>query len=580
MKTHFKKFAPSKSSKRGASSLRVQALLKSAVEMHQSGDLDQALAHYTAVLSEEPKNFEALHLSGLIAYQKKNPERGARLMREALKINPNSLACMVNLGLAEHALGNFERAIEKYSAALSVQTFLASAFYNRANAYKEQCKWELALYDYQRALLINPAYWEAYLNLGLVLEQFANWGGALISLKRVIAINPFCMKAYNNRGNIYKKTEQWIPALSDYDMCLKFDQRYVDAYINKANLLKDLGYYEQASLLYTQALSLEPDNAKVLWNKSLLSLLQENFEEGWKNYEKRWSPENTAQLNPYLSKMPEITAHLQWRGEQTLRGKKLLIYAEQGLGDSIQFVRFVPFLAELGATVYLAVQAPLFELFKCIQGVHQLLVLGHALPEIDLACPLMSLPLALGLTSAEQFESEPYLEAQELRVLNWLNGLPPQRPRVGVSWRGSKYHAGDKHRSIALSRFKDCLSPVANYVSLQKDVTQDEAILLREEVGALDVAHALKDFSDTAALCKTLDLVICVDTSVAHLAAALGLEVWLLTPFSPDWRWTAQGERSKWYKNLKLYRQSNWGQWDAPLDKVRLDLVDKFKKVV
>jgi tetratricopeptide (TPR) repeat protein len=577
MRTPFKKQHLSKGNQRLVSSQRVQALLKCAVEMHQRGELDEALGHYTAVLSAEPKNFEALHLSGLIAYQKANPGHGAMLMREALKINPLSVACMVNLGLAEHALGNFELAIEKYRTALSIQPFLASAFYNRANVYKEQCRWDLAEGDYQIAIVINPGYWEAYLNLGVVQEHRANWGGSLDSLKKVIVINPRCVKAYNNRGNVYKKTEQWMQALNDYDMCLKFDQRYVDAYINKGNLLKELGYYDQASLLYSQALSLEPKNSKVLWNKSLLSLLQEDFNEGWKNYETRWSRENTAQLNPYLSNLPEITAHLQWRGGQTLSGKKLLIYAEQGLGDSIQFVRFVPLLAQLGATVYLAVQLSLFELFKCIHGVDRLCVLGQALPEFDLACPLMSLPLALGLTSTEQFGSEPYLAAQDLRVLNWMEILPSQRPRVGVVWRGSQYHANDKYRSLTWSKFKDCLSPVTNYVSLQKDINQEESIFLQQEVGVLDVANQLKDFSDTAALCKTLDLVICVDTSVAHLAAALGVEVWLLIPYSPDWRWTAQGDRSKWYKNLKLYRQSQWGQWDAPLNKVRLDLEAKFK---
>lgn len=562
---------------------RVQNLLKSAVDLHQRGALAQALEIYNCVLASEPKNFEALHLSGLIAYQTKNYPLGVKLMRQALGVNPKSVACLVNLGLAEHATADYEGAIGRYNCALKLQPQFAAAYYNRGNVYKDLGLWDQSVCDYQNAIEIKPDYWEALLNLAVVLESNKYWIPSLQILNRVLQINPHCIKAYNNRGNIHKGLERWRDALADYETCIKLDQSYVDAYINKANLLKDLAYFEQANEVYKMALTLEPQNPRALWNQSLQSLLRGDFSEGWKNYEARWSPDNAGKLNPYLSKLPHIANIEQWRGEQDLSDKRLLIYAEQGLGDSIQFARFVPDLARVCAFVYVAVQPSLVKLFENsklfidLSQTVKVLSLAESLVDCDFACPLMSLGLALSLNNSDLFRPDPYLTFEPGKSIRVLESFHKSHtPRVGLVWRGSHFHANDKYRSIALETFKSCLAPVAEFISLQKDITNEELELLSQEKNVKDGNPLIDDFLDTAVLCTALDLIICVDTSVAHLAAAMGKEVWLLIPVSPDWRWMIGRDDSPWYTNLRLYRQSEIGDWSSVLGRVNRDLISKF----
>lgn len=570
---------------------RVQNLLKEAVDLHQKGALSEALALYKSVLSIESKNFEALHLSGLIAYQTKNPAKGVELMGQALKINPQSLACMVNLGLAEHATGDLVSASGIYQKALTLKKDFAQAHYNLANVYKDQSNWEAAIAGYEKAICLQPDYTEALLNLANVLETCQRLEVARLYLNRVLFINPYLSRAYNNRGNINKKLERWRDALNDYDTSIQLDQEYIDVYVNKGNLLKDLGYWEAADGCYTKGLQLDPHHPKAVWNKSLLNLLFGNFEQGWIGYETRWSAENAQALNLNLKEQLKVNSIREWRGSESINGKRLLIYAEQGLGDSIQFVRFIPRLVSMGAFVYLVVQRPLLALFAQVKGVSQLSAMDEELPECELSCPLMSLPLALGVLGEQSFEKSAYLIADSIKTLDWQQRISESRAcakpfLVGIAWRGSIYHAGDKYRSLTYELFmnglRDCfkefLPTELSCVNLQKDLSIVERSSVKEDRFVMDHSELLTDFSQTAALCSQLDLIICVDTSVAHLAAAMGKEVWILLPFSPDWRWMLNKEDSVWYEKVRLYRQSTLNDWTEPLRKVKVDLRERIIK--
>jgi hypothetical protein len=260
-----------------------------------------------------------------------------------------------------------------------------------------------------------------------------------------------------------------------------------------------------------------------------------------------------------------------------------LIYAEQGLGDSIQFVRFVPTLVQMGATVCLMIQPSLVSLFACALPIdwtqHQLLSWEDELVEFDLACPLMSLPLALGLTKPDQLHPTPYLklDLQNQERSAWEARLKARSQlRVGVAWRGNLHHTGDRFRSLDWLRFESCLERGAQYVSLQKDSTPEECELLSKVHDVLDASGDLGVFLDTAGLCANLDLVICVDTSVAHLAAALGVEVWLLVPLNCDWRWMLNTVDSPWYKTLKIFRQSEINNWEPVLRAVKKGIGNKL----
>jgi tetratricopeptide (TPR) repeat protein len=569
-----------KTSKGGGSktALRIQNLLHSAVDLHQKGAFQEALAIYEGVLAIDAHNFEALHLSGLIAYQTKNANKGVELMRAALKIAPRSVACLVNLGLAEHEVGDLPGAVKRYITALEIKKDFPQAHYNLANVYKDQRDWSAAKQSYETAIALKPDYWEALLNFANLLESCSDWTRALKNLNQVLLINPLHSKAYNNRANVYKKIECWQDAINDYDMSIRLDCMYPDVYVNKGNLLKDFAYWDAAGAAYDRALEIEPKHPKALWNKSLLNLTLGAFSQGWLGYEARWERENAEALNlqRYRS-VRQTTAQQEWRGDQDIRGKRVLLYSEQGVGDSIQFVRFVAIIVSQGAIVYLMVQSPLQELFKQIKGVKLLLSMDDLVPEHDYACPLMSLPLALKLDKEEAFDKSSYLYADPVKMKNWQIRLTALgAPKVGIVWRGSASHANDKYRSIPFEHFQNCIPRRIRCVSLQKEMTQAEEALFDQNSDYLDCSEYLSDFSETAALCANLDLVICVDTSVAHLAAALGKEVWILLPFSPDWRWMLNRRDSPWYANVSLYRQPTWGDWASPLQQIKADWVAKL----
>lgn len=584
-----KPVTPRPKSETSKSALRIQSLLQQAVDLHQKGAFKEAADLYEHVLSIERNNFEAIHLLGLIAYQTHNAQKGVEWMRRALNINPRSIACLVNLGLAEHATGDLGNATQRYLSALKIKRDFAQAHYNLANVYKDQKNWSAAILSYEAALSLKPDYWEAQLNLANVFESTNQFERALDSLNKVLFINPYIAKAYNNRGNVNKKLENWLDANKDYDVSIQLDQSYIDVYVNKGNLLKDLGYWGPANEAYSCCLKINPQHPKAIWNKSLLNLILGDFIQGWQGYEARWNPANAEELNLILNQLEGVKINREWRGGGEIKGKKLLLYAEQGLGDSIQFVRFVPQLMEMGAVVYLVVQSQLIELFKQIKGVSLLLAMGAQLPEYDLSCPLMSLPLVLKINTEEQFDRSPYIRSDPRKVEQWETRLAQIRPRpqfehsekrsslrIGVAWRGNAVHANDKYRSLPYADFIECLPGEAHYISLQKDVSEAEKGLLLQDNILIDCTENLTDFSETAALCATLDLVICVDTSVAHLAAAMGKEVWVLLPFSPDWRWMINRKDSPWYGKVTLFRQTIWGDWSGVLKLVKQTLTQKM----
>ena len=558
--------------------LRIQSLLNQAVDLHQRGALKEAQGLYDSVLAADPKNFEALHLSGLIAYQCQNTLKGVQLMREALKINSQSIACLVNLGLAEHAIGDLATAIQRYHRALSIKKDLPQAHYNLANIHKEQNNWNEAKLGYEIAITLKPDYWEALLNLANISESTREWTLALQCLNRVIKIIPNLSKAYNNRGNIFKKLERWRESIQDYDTSIQLDHTYPDVYVNKGNLLKELGYWDHASACYKHCLELNHFHPKGVWNQSLLSLMQGQFKQGWLGYEARWDRENAEALNLRLSGSLGINEQKKWRGNEIIKGQRLLLYAEQGFGDSIQFIRFVPNLINMGAVVILMVQKPLLELFNQIDGVYLILEMGQEVPEHDLSCPLMSLPLALKLHEEENFNKYPYLKADPFKVSRWEARLSHIKSlRVGIAWRGSTSHANDKFRSLHFEQFKKCIPIDAQCVSLQKEVSKEEGAIVELDKRVADYTVELNDFSDTAGLCANLDLIICVDTSVAHLASALGKPVWIMLAYSPDWRWMINRADSPWYDKVVLYRQDAFGEWDGVLNEIKSDWSEKIK---
>ena len=293
-----------------------------------------------------------------------------------------------------------------------------------------------------------------------------------------------------------------------------------------------------------------------------------NFKDGWQGYEWRWKNE---ELSSYKSK--RTFAQPLWVGAESLKDKTILLYAEQGLGDTIQFCRYAPLVRELGAKVILEVQRPLVKLLKNLEGVNKIIAEGDALPAFDYQCPLLSLPLAFKTELQNIPSVSNPIGSNGDKVTKWQVKLGEKiNPRVGLVWSGSTMHKNDHNRSLTLSKLLPYLNPNVQYVCLQKEMRDVDKELLGQHIEIKYFGYALEDFTDTAALCKLMDVVISVDTSVAHLAGTLGKPTWVLLPFSPDWRWLLDRDDNPWYQSVILYRQEKMGDWNSILEKVKSDL--------
>jgi tetratricopeptide (TPR) repeat protein len=362
-------------------------------------------------------------------------------------------------------------------------------------------------------------------------------------------------------------------ALASLDTALTLRPDYVEALNSRGVVLKELRRLDEALASFERAVALEPDHADAHLNEALLRLLMGDFERGWPQNEWRWQDAAFGVPKPHVRLPRRDFTQPQWRGSEALYGKTILLHSEQGFGDTIQFCRYARMVATRGARVILEVEEPLRQLMSGVSGVWYCAAKGETLPDFDLHCPLLSLPLAFGTRLETIPTATPYLRAGA-DERDWEARLPPgDRPRIGLAWSGNPHHRNDARRSIPL----DALAPLfdfdATFVSLQRDVREGDAAAL-EESRILDLGGELADFADTAALMSRLDLVITVDTSVAHLAGALGRRSWILLPFVPDWRWLIDRDDSPWYPTARLFRQADTREWPSVVARVREALQD------
>jgi tetratricopeptide (TPR) repeat protein len=449
-------------------------------EQHKSGELSGALSSYEEVLQTHPQHFDAMHLSGVIAYQNKDLDRSVELITRAIEINPEHASAYSNLGNALYELGHFEKALSSF----------------------------------ERAIELDAGFEMAHNNRGLTLQQHGRLQEALASFDKAIAIRP--------------------------------------------------------------------DYAEAYWNKSLALLLDGQLRAGFEMFEWRWKTEKTG-LKPR-----ELGAPL-WLGEHDIAGKTLLLHSEQGLGDSIQFCRYAKLAKERGARVIMLVPKPLINLLQSLEGVDELVEIGQPVPAFDYHCPMLSLPLAFKTDLDNIPLSRGYLRADPLKSEAWGKRLgAKERLRVGVVWSGGvrpdrpELWAAHKRRNVELVAFAKALAHLeVDFYSLQKGEPAESEIRGQElaywpKGNFYNYADELKDFSDTAALIDNLDLVIAVDTSTAHLAAAMGKPTWILNRYDTCWRWMLNRNDSPWYDSVTLYRQDDSRQWESILEKMAVALQQNF----
>jgi len=537
--------------------------------------LDEAVKAYDRALSLRP-DFAQAHANRGAALQSQHRLTEALVSYDrALALKPDYTEVHFNRAVTLQGLQRPEEALQSYGRALAGRPEYIDAHYNRSLLLQQLRRFDEALESYARTLVLDSNLAPAYKNRGDLLRDLYRFEEALQDYDRALAIAPGYAEAWNSRGIVMRELDRFEEALQDYDRALAIAPGYAEAYSNRGVLHYALNRPQEALASFETAISIDPRYAQAHQNKAFAALLAGDLATGWAENEWRWQREGGP------GGQAKRFDRAPWLGEHSLAGKAILLHAEQGLGDTLQFCRYASLVAEGGARVILEVPAVLASLLAGLEGVSQVISRGDPLPSFDQHCPLMSLPLAFGTTLGTVPARIPYLRSDPEKARSWREKLAQRSAlKVGLVWSGANrphQRTLTLRRNIPLAALESLRHPHIEFYSLQKGQPgESELARLRAESWRgpqlIDLTSELEDFSDTAALVENLDLVITVDTAVAHLAGALGKPVWLMLRFDTCWRWLLGRTDSPWYPTARLYRQQASGDWAGVVRAVRTDL--------
>lgn len=515
-----------------------RALLEQAVQHHQAGRLAQAEQLYRQILAQNPRQHDSLHLLGVIAIQTGHLADGVKLIEQSIAIRPS-----------------------------------ATSWCNLAKAHGDLKQFRACAHAYENAHRMDPKNVGTLTALADAQRLSGEFEAALATSEKAIATDPRSAHAHNMRGIALNKLGRMDDALQAYETARQLAPNWSSPYNNAGNILRERGDHAGALALYREAAKREHATADTSLNLANALLLAGEFEAGWREYECRFGA-------AHVEGSYRTFAAPRWRGMidalPDMTGKTVLLHAEQGMGDTIQFIRYAPLAAEkfsaAGARVVVESQRALHRTLQSVRGNFELIARGDVVPQLDFQIPLLSLPGIFGTRAHNIPWSGPYLRAENALAARWRERLKDARElRVGLTWAGSTTHTNDARRSIALRMMEPLMRvPGARFYSLQKGDRARELTALGWPV--TDWSAELFDFADTAALIANLDLVISVDTSVCHLAGALGVRVWTLIPIPTDWRWLLDRADSPWYPTMRLFRQRAPGEWSDVIAHVAQEL--------
>jgi tetratricopeptide (TPR) repeat protein len=552
---------------------QIDTLLRQAVALQQNAAYGEAEELYREILALRPRHFDAIQLLGALALQSGRLEEGIALLKQAVAINGMQAPIHSNLAYAYNATRRYKEGLASASRALALQTDFVDGLNNRGNALAGLDQPAQALAAFERALSLQSGFAPGWSNRACVLRDLGRPVDALASCDQAIALQPNYADAWSNRANALSDLNRPQDAQQSYQRAIELAPTLADAWNNLGLTLVDLNQHAQALLSYERALALNPGFAEAHWNESLCLLQMGRLTEGWQKYEWRW------ERNRIKAARRDFAQPL-WRGDFSIEGKTILLHAEQGLGDTLQFCRYAAMVAALGARVVLEVPAELLRLLANLQGVGVLIEQGQPLPPFDCHCPLLSLPLAFKTEVATIPASPRYLFANTQASQRWAQRVGDNAPgllKVGLVWAGgnrphvAELRKNDARRSITLDALRPLFDvPRVQFYSLQKGPAAQQCGQIPELAQHLiDYTDELVDFADTAALVANLDLVISVDTACAHLAGALGKPVWILNRFDTCWRWMLERNDSPWYPSAQLFRQPALGDWTHVILSIR-----------
>ena len=509
----------------------LKALMLRGISDHRAGRVSKAQSAYEEIVSKDPDNFHALQLLASTYNTQERFVKAAHFFDRALVLCDSNAQVLSNCASNLRSLGQFNLALECLNKALALDPNFAVAHFNRANLFRETGQYSEAIDSYNTALLLDPNYAESFNNLGNTLRDLGRLHEALIVYVKALLLRPKHGPAHNNVATTFHSLGDLVEARASYD----------------AGLLE------------------APGCSDLKFNKSLLLLLSGDYQGGWELYESR------LEMDDLKKKLPAFDEP-RWDGCEDIIGKRLFIHEEQGLGDLIHFCRYVPALIDKGVEVFLETPKALAPLLKTLHPKVRLVLTGARPPDFDFYCPLMSLPFA-AKTTLDTISGAAYLSSDKARVAQWKARIGESKAaQIGLVWSGNSAHRNDHHRSIELQDLLPILDKSHDWHSLQKEYRPNDIDVMECQTKIIQHQDELSDFADTAALIENLDLVITVDTSVAHLAGSLGKPVWILLPKVPDYRWMLDRSDTPWYRSARLYRQSALGDWTDVLEKVAGDI--------
>ena len=628
---------------------KIQSLFIKALELYENNDITAAKRKLEETQNLSPHHFDSAYLLGIIAIGEEDFENGRSFLEKALGTLPNHAEAHFNLGVVFEKLVDTQGALKHYSKAIKIKPKFIEAIYNRAalhaslglwadslsdldlllnldpslavaqkskksilnrlsqsstnletpkskNAigkeselfihlhegalkFLEDGKHQLALETFDKALLIYPQSPEALHNRGMALERLGKLKDALRNYELAIIGAPESAPTHNNMGNVLRELGQYEKSISCFEKAIAINPSYSVAYSNLGWTLYTIRQFQDAISAYKKSLSFNPNQTEALFNLSLSNLMLGDLKNGWLGYEYR-------KLQPFY--VVRKFSKPSWTGSEPLANKSIFIYSEQGLGDTIQFCRYIELLAKEGAQVFFEPQPPLRNLLAKLNGVSKIVSPLINDSTCDYQCSLMSLPLAFNTTIDTIPNKIPYITAERSKIEFWIKKLESIKgPKVGLVWSGGfrpnqpdLWSVNDR-RNISFAKISNLNIQDIQFFSLQKGERAELDLKNTKDhfwksANFWDFTSELNDFSDTAALIECLDLVISVDTSTAHLAAAIGKPTWILNRFDNCWRWLAEGKDSVWYPTVKLYRQKKMGGWGDLLHQVKEDLIKHF----
>ncbi|WP_448206556.1 tetratricopeptide repeat protein [Azospirillum sp. sgz302134] len=572
-----------------------------ALDLHTAGRLEEAEELYVRILDAVPEEPNALHLHGLLCAQGQRLDEAVALIGKAVAVRPDVAEYRANLAKLHQARGDLSAAADEYCAALALCPDSAALSFPLAQLDRRCGRNERALAAYRRTLVIQPDHGEATAQVGILGRRTGRGAQAVAALRHAVRLRPDLGEAWHHLGVALQQAKD-LDALDALCRAAGLLPQDANVHVNLAHALSDAGGEDAAERALRRALALDPASAEALsglakgargrreidtalalhdralharpestdarWSRSLTRLLAGRLPEGWEDYEARWSA-------PGFPTKPRGFSQPLWQGED-IAGRTILLHEEQGRGDAIQFVRYAPMVACRGARVLLEAGADLVPLLQSLPGVERVFARGEALPAFDLHCPLLSLPRAFGTTLDSIPAEVPYLSVEPERAAAWRERLAGPELKIGLVWAGNPNFAGDRERSPGLEPLLPVLEVAGCRVfGLQFGPGRDALAGRVLPASFIDLGQDIVDFRDNAAAILALDVVVTSCTVTAHLAGALGVPVWVLLSYVPDWRWLLDRDDSPWYPTARLFRQKHPGDWAAVARDVTAALAER-----